>query len=78
MISSLPGQGQTLDGNRKRGRKVYFEILQSTSGGFWWRIRGANHEILASSEILSSKQSCWNAINVVKAGAKDAPVYDRA
>lgn len=30
-----------------------------------------------TSEVYVSKASAQNAINVVKAGAKDAPVYDR-
>ena len=55
---------------------MYFEILRSTAG-YRWRIRGANHEIMAVSEVLASKASCSNAIAVVKQGAASAPVYDR-
>ncbi len=55
---------------------MYFEILPATAG-YYWRIRGANHEILAHSEVLTSKAACQNAINVVKGGAANAPTYDR-
>lgn len=52
---------------------VYFEILRGTDG-YYWRIRGANHEILAHSETLASVANCRNAIAVVQAGANGAPV----
>ncbi len=55
---------------------MYFEILAAT-GGYFWRIRGGNHEILAHSEVLATKATCRNAIDVVKAEARNAPVYDR-
>lgn len=55
---------------------MYFEIV-SNGSTYWWRIKGANHEIMATSEMLNSKQACQNAINVVKMGAASAPVYDR-
>ncbi len=44
---------------------------------YWWRIAAANRQILASSEQYTAKQSCLNAIAVVRAQAAAAPVYDR-
>jgi uncharacterized protein YegP (UPF0339 family) len=55
---------------------MYFEIV-SASGGYRARIRGGNHEIMFTSEVYISKASAMNAIGVVKAGAANAPVYDR-
>lgn len=55
---------------------MHFEILRAT-GGYYWRIRGANNEILANSEALASVANCRNAIAVIQAGANRAPVYDR-
>lgn len=66
----------TMAGTLREDTPVYFEILRSGSE-FFWRIRGANHEVLAHSEMLTSKAACQNAIDVVKRGAASAPVYDR-
>lgn len=56
---------------------MYFEIVSARGGGYFWRIRAANHEILAHSEVLTTKAACTNAIRVVQTGAPKAPVYDR-
>lgn len=57
---------------------IYFEV-QAAVGGWVWRIRThGNHEILASSEILKQRSSCFYAIGLVKAGAgKQTTVWDR-
>lgn len=55
---------------------MYFEI-KSASGGYRWYIRGGNHEVMAHSEVLTTKAACLNAIGVVKRDARNAPVYDR-
>ena len=57
---------------------MYFEILRSTSGQYFFRIRAANHETLAHSETYVAKLSCQAAIAVIKGGAGGAPVYDRS
>lgn len=54
---------------------MYFEIVDA-SGGYRWRIRGGNNEIMAVSEVLTTKQSCRDAIDVVKKNAATAPVKD--
>jgi len=56
---------------------MYFVIRRNSAGQYWWRAVGDNNEILAASELMTSKQSCINGINVVKRGAANAPVYDR-
>ncbi len=55
---------------------MYFEIV-TASGGYRARIRGANHEIMFTTEVYTSKASARNAIEVVKAGAAGGAVYDR-
>jgi uncharacterized protein YegP (UPF0339 family) len=56
---------------------MYFEIVKSPTGQFQWRIRGGNHEIMASSELMRDKASCDAAIAVVKRDAAAAQIIDR-
>lgn len=65
------------DHERKGHKPMYFQILRAQGGGFFTRIRGANHETMFVSEVYNSKASAINAANVVKAGAASAPVYDQ-
>ena len=56
---------------------MYFDIYKSRSTGqYWWVAKGGNNETLCSSELMTSKQSCKNAIRVIKDGAATARVYD--
>lgn len=65
-------------GRTSEGGNVFFEILRSqTTGMYWWRMVAANRRILAASEQYTAKQSCLNAIAIVKAEAAAAPIYDR-
>ena len=57
--------------------KVKFVIRRNSAGQYWWRAAGSNNEILCASELMTSKAACQNGITVVKAGARDAPVYDK-
>ena len=54
-----------------------FEVFRATSGGFCWRLKASNGEILCHSEVYTSKQSAVNGINAVKSIAPTAPAYDR-
>lgn len=56
---------------------MYFTIRKNAQGLYWWRAVGDNNEILAASELMSSKASCENGIRVVQDGAATAPVYDK-
>lgn len=51
---------------------MYFEIYASGTQ-FRWRLKSANHEIIASGEAYTSKQNCVNAINLV-ASSNGAPI----
>jgi uncharacterized protein YegP (UPF0339 family) len=41
-------------------RKLKIEILQGDSGDWYWRIKGSNGKILASSETYSSRRKASN------------------
>ncbi len=56
---------------------MYFQILNARGGGYFVRIRGGNNETMFVSEVYTTKAGANNAINVVKAGAYNAPVYDQ-
>jgi uncharacterized protein len=54
---------------------MYFEIyIQGNQ--YRWRLKAANHEIIASGEAYASKQHCIHAINLV-AGSNGSPIHDR-
>ena len=55
---------------------MYFTI-ERASGGYRARIYGGNGEQMFISEVYTTKQSARHAIDVVKAGAANAAVYDR-
>lgn len=56
---------------------MYFEIVRSPTGQYQWKIRGGNHEIMVSSELMRDKASCSAAIAVVKREATTAQIVDR-
>ena len=56
---------------------MYFTIRKNQDGKFWWRAVGDNNEVMASSQLLKSKQACTDAIEVVRGEASDAPVHDK-
>jgi uncharacterized protein len=52
---------------------MYFEKYKS--GNEWrWRLKGANHEIVASGEGYWSEASCDHAIQLVKGTTDRTPV----
>lgn len=58
---------------------MYFDIYKTTTGypqKYWWVAKGGNGETLCHSEMLSSKQTCLNAIRTIKSEASLATVYD--
>jgi uncharacterized protein YegP (UPF0339 family) len=56
---------------------MYFTI-ERASGGYRAHIYGGNHELVFWTEVYPAKATAQNAINMVKAGAASAPVYDRS
>jgi len=56
---------------------MYFEIVRA-SGGYRWRIKGGNHEIMASSEVYTTKDAAKRSVAVVKTNASTATIHDEA
>lgn len=54
---------------------MYFTI-EKGSGGFFFRVKGENGQIMAHSEIYTAKASAQSAVDVIKAGAKTGAVLD--
>jgi uncharacterized protein YegP (UPF0339 family) len=67
---------------------VYFEIYQEANaagdgtqseltGGAWrWRLKGANHEIVASGESYVSHADCLHAVYLVRRTSSHTPIRD--
>lgn len=55
--------------------EMYFRIYQDTDKQWRWRLRAANHEIIANGESYWNKADCLHAISLVKA-SYNAPVHD--
>lgn len=54
-----------------------FEIKKSKNGEFYFNLRSkGNGEIIATSEMYGSKQSCKNGIAAVKRDAPEAEIED--
>jgi uncharacterized protein YegP (UPF0339 family) len=54
-----------------------FEIKKSKSGDYYFNLRSkGSGEVIATSEMYSSKQNCKNGIAAVKRDAPDAEVDD--
>ena len=56
---------------------MYFAIV-AASGGYRAHAYGANNQLVWWTEVYVHKAGAINAINLLKAGAFAAPVYDRA
>lgn len=58
---------------------MYFDVHKNPNAvghKYWWVAKGGNNETLCVSEMLSSKQACFDAIRVIKSDAATGPVYD--
>ncbi len=51
-----------------------FKIEKSTDKQYYFTLQADNDEIIATSEMYTTKQSCTNGIDSVKKNASDAPV----
>lgn len=53
---------------------MYFQKYRENV--YWrWRLKGANHEIIASGESYVNERDCDHAINLVKGTNASTPVY---
>jgi uncharacterized protein YegP (UPF0339 family) len=55
---------------------MYFDIHKNKQGEYWWVAKGENHETVCASETYTTKAAAKHGISVIKAGAKNASVYD--
>ena len=55
---------------------MYYQIYQGSAGEWRWRLRAANHQIIASGEGYHNKTDCLAVINLVKSSG-NAPVYEQ-
>lgn len=53
-----------------------FEIYQDKSGGYRFRLKAGNGEIIAVGESYTSKAGCENGIDSVRRNAPDAKIVD--
>ncbi len=52
---------------------MYFEIYKDSTHQWRWRLKAANHEVIASGESYHNKSDCLHAITLVKSSLK-API----
>jgi len=67
---------------------MYFQIYKQSQGlaglisadshstQWRWRLRSANHEIIASGEGYNNKQDCIHAVNLLKSTNTETPVKE--
>lgn len=53
-----------------------FEVYKDKAGGFRWRLKSPNNEIIASSEGYKDKASCENGIAAIKKNVPTAKIVD--
>jgi uncharacterized protein YegP (UPF0339 family) len=57
---------------------MYFEIHKNNAlRQYWWVVKAANHQTLATSEMYTTKQGCRNAIEVIATQSSGKSVYDK-
>ena len=54
-----------------------FEIKKATDGQFYFTLTAPNNEIIAKSEMYTTKENCQNGIDSVKKYAPTATVEDK-
>jgi len=55
-----------------------FEIENAQGGGYFWRLRARNGQILCHSEVYTSKAAALNGIDAVCSVVPDAQVFDHS
>lgn len=53
-----------------------FEIFKGVNGNYYFRLKAANGQIIATSEGYTTKQSAQDGITSVKQLAPTAPIVD--
>lgn len=55
---------------------MYFQILKSIDGRFYFVGRGNNHEVILTSQMYTQKQSAIHTINVIISNAYGSTIQD--
>ncbi|HEZ7240255.1 TPA: YegP family protein [Neisseria meningitidis] len=55
---------------------MYFEIYKDAKGEYRWRLKAANHEIIAQGEGYTSKQNYQHAVDLLKSTTAATPVKE--
>jgi uncharacterized protein YegP (UPF0339 family) len=53
-----------------------FEIYKDKKGGFSFRLKAANNQVIAVGESYTKKASCLNGIESIKKNAPKAEIVD--
>ena len=53
-----------------------FEISKARDGQFYFKLIAPNNEVIATSEMYTTKQSCENGVDSVKKWAPTASIDD--
>ena len=78
--SAAPCRGTRLPGSKSNTKEIYppmYFTIETASGGYRARAYGDNGKLMFWTEVYVAKSSAQHAIDVVKAGARSAPVLDR-
>jgi uncharacterized protein YegP (UPF0339 family) len=70
LVGNSPGQ-------TREATSVYFVIRKNSAGKYWWRAVGNNNEIMAASQLMTSKESCRSSIDTIRSEAGSALVHDK-
>ncbi|WP_136449825.1 YegP family protein, partial [Haemophilus influenzae] len=52
---------------------MYFQIFKGVNNQWYWRLKAANHEIIAVSEGYTTKQNCLHCIHLVMDTNRNTP-----
>ena len=54
-----------------------FELYQDKKGGFRFRLKAGNGQIIATGESYTTKKACLNGIESIRKNAPDAKLDDQ-
>ena len=54
-----------------------FVTKQAENGQFYWNLLANNNEVIAVSEMYTTKQACKNGVEAVKSTVATAPIEDQ-
>ena len=54
-----------------------FELTKNTSGGYHFNLKASNGQVIASSEVYTTKAAALNGIESVRSHAADATLDDQ-